>query len=254
MCETADDCATLLCENDQCVEVECVGNADCADLAGTCVVGECDQVTNTCQAVPAFEGAACNDGDECTNATCGGGVCGGPAVDCSAYDGQCTVGACDPNTGCFGQPTNEGMTCSDTDACTSSTACAAGECVGEIVDCSHLDVGCHVGQCNAVSGQCEVQTLANGAACDDGFACSTNDTCDEGVCVPGNLTAFWTEDFADNDAGWTLDQEWEIGPAASSAPAWGRIQRWTIRRAPTTVWLVSSSAGARRRPCTTTTA
>jgi hypothetical protein len=30
--------------------------------------------------------------------------------------------------------------------------------------------------------------------------------------------AYFSEDFADNSAGWTLDTEWEIGPAVSSPP------------------------------------
>ena len=216
-CEGADDCDTLACEDNVCVEVECLLNSHCAHLAGTCVVGQCNQATNTCQAVPAFQGAGCNDGNACTAATCNAGLCSGPQISCAAFNGQCTVGTCDPDIGCYGEPVNDGQTCSDGNACTSSTVCAAGQCLGVDVDCSHLDVGCQVGQCNPVNGQCLVQILPDGATCDDGFACSTNPTCDAGVCVADNLVPFWTEDFSDNTAGWILGPEWEIGPAVSSS-------------------------------------
>jgi hypothetical protein len=216
-CESGDDCATLACEEGVCVEIECTTNGHCTHLAGTCVVGQCNQATNTCQAVPAFQGAGCNDGNACTSATCNAGVCSGPQIDCSAYNGQCTSGACDPDIGCYGAPINEAQACSDGNACTNATVCVSGECTGTPVDCSHLDFGCEVGQCNQANGQCLVQLLPDGVACDDGFACSTNATCDAGVCVPGNLAPFWTEDFADNNAGWSLGTEWEIGPAVASS-------------------------------------
>ena len=216
-CDSADDCDSLFCVENSCVDVECLVNADCTHLAGTCAVGQCNQATNTCQATPAFQGAACNDGNNCTVSTCNGGLCSGPAINCAALNTPCAQGACDPAIGCYAEPLNEGATCSDGNACTTNTVCTAGSCGGgDAVDCSYLNTGCQVGSCNQANGQCQVQTLPNGAACDDGFPCSTNTTCQAGACVPDNLVPFWTEDFANNDAGWTLGPEWEIGPAQGS--------------------------------------
>ena len=54
------------------------------------------------------------------------------------------------------------------------------------VDCSGLDDMCNVGVCNGTSGECEVQSLADGTSCDDGDACTSDDSCQLGACVSGD--------------------------------------------------------------------
>ena len=218
-CQENGDCATAYCDPDTntCGTVECLVNADCSHLAGTCTVGQCNQQTNTCNAVPAFQGAACNDGDSCTNSTCNSGVCGGPQINCSFLNAECAVGVCEQGVGCVQQPQADGDFCNDGNVCTTNTVCSAGSCGGgQAVDCSYLTTGCQVGVCNQVNGSCQVQLSPNGTPCDDAFACSTNGTCTAGACVPDNLVPFWSEDFANNGAGWTLGTNWQIGPAMSS--------------------------------------
>jgi hypothetical protein len=62
-------------------------------------------------------------------------------------------------------------------------------------------------------------------ACDDGNSCTMGETCLAGACqggVAGNYVVYFSETFASNAAGWTLDTEWQIGPAtASVGPAYG---------------------------------
>jgi hypothetical protein len=224
-CEEDEDCATLFCDNGMCGAVGCVNAADCSDLSGQCVVGSCSQVTHECEAVPAFEGAACNDGDNCTDAECNAGLCAvlGP-VDCSFLDSGCSVGMCNPANGsCFEGALNDGDACEDSDLCTTGTTCGGGLCTGgTAVDCSFLDTGCQVGSCNPGNGLCSAQLAPNGSPCDDGFACSTNEECLAGACVPDNLVSMWSEDFSDNSAGWTLGTEWEIESAmAAACPTFG---------------------------------
>jgi len=219
MCEENEDCATLFCDNGSCLAVECVDNGDCSDLAGQCVIGVCNDTTHECEAQSAFEGADCAEGDNCITSTCVAGLCGNPVpVNCSFLDDGCAVGVCNPANGsCFGSALNDGDPCDDGMLCTSNSTCSGGDCTnGEPTDCSFLDNGCQAGSCNQFTGQCQVTLVADGTPCDDGFACSTNEECLAGACVPDNLTSFWSEDFADNSAGWTLGTEWAIGSAMES--------------------------------------
>ena len=59
----------------------------------------------------------------------------------------------------------------------------------------------------------------NGAACSDGNSCTTGETCSAGACTGGQVgqyVAYFTETFASNSAGWTLDTDWQIGSATAS--------------------------------------
>jgi hypothetical protein len=78
--------------------------------------------------------------------------------------------------------------CNDGLACTGSETCTAGACVaGTPVDCSGLDDQCNVGTCDEPLGTCSAVPVANGTACDDGFACSLPDTCQGGACAAGGV-------------------------------------------------------------------
>lgn len=219
-CEGNDDCSTLYCEAGNCLAVDCLDDGDCADLAGDCAVGACNQVTHSCVAQPAFSGQPCDDGSTCTTSYCVAGLCGAiNPLDCSYLDNGCNVGQCNAGIdACVQIALNDGDTCDDFDVCTENTTCTAGACInGDSVDCSYLDNGCQVGACNQFSGECYSTLSPDFSPCDDGFACSTNEQCLAGACVPDNLVPFWGEDFADNDAGWTLGTAWEIGSATASA-------------------------------------
>lgn len=110
------------------------------------------------------DGSACNDGDPCTfNDQCTGGVCAGTAVDCND-DLPCTTDLC------------EAGVCSN--------ALAAGFCLIDGICWTDAQAnpanGCE--RCLANSAP-QSWTSNDGAACDDGQACTGPDVCLGGTCT-----------------------------------------------------------------------
>ncbi len=71
-CTTADVCASGACGG---TSVSCVA------LDDACNTGVCDPSSGGCVAVPAFEGADCDDGDACTSGdVCASGACAGTPI------------------------------------------------------------------------------------------------------------------------------------------------------------------------------
>lgn len=66
---------------DRCNAGVCGGQPrDCSSQDGICTAGVCDEDADRCEAQPANEGAACDDGQPCTlNDVCTNGLCGYPA-------------------------------------------------------------------------------------------------------------------------------------------------------------------------------
>ena len=187
-----------------CLNGLCVGTPqDCFFApAGDCETAVCDPKTGMCVPVPNFnmDGNACNTGDFCQqNKTCSGGVCGnGIPKDCSSFDGECVVGACDPNTGVCGvEPMAVGSSCS------------------EAAD------GCNTGSCDA-NQVCQPTPLADGTVCDDFSLCTNMDQCTAGVCsgvLNTTCDTYYSESFeACPPPGWGLNAEWECG-APINGPA-----------------------------------
>lgn len=242
--------------NDACQDGVCVGGPenDCGLDPAPCQIPTCDEASQTCSTTPAGNGDPCTSDDLCeVNATCQNGLCVGQIKDCffSPVPNECHVSVCDPADGmCKPEPGNEGLGCTDSnDLCTVGKTCSAGSCVGGApMDCSALTMGCFDGVCDPMTGQCVQQPIppgqmcqsaaddcnigicdmngscnpvpANeGGACEDGNSCTAGETCTMGVCGGGSMvpqTTYFSEDFADNSAGWTLGMEWQIGPAMSS--------------------------------------
>ncbi len=147
----------------------------CVDDA--CVVPDCDGVNN---------GDPCDDGDPCTaDDVCTGlNTCAGTALDCTAFDTACTVGACDPDAGeCVAQPVVDGAACDDGDACTAGDACLGGTCTpGAPADCDDGEV-CTDDACDPMAG---CTNEPNAEPCDDGDGdVCTVGLCEAGACVPG---------------------------------------------------------------------
>lgn len=131
-CTIPADCKTGLCGAGLCVAPECTVDGDCAALDDQCAKGVCDPDTDTCVAQAANEGGACENGDLCSmNDTCSAGTCTpGQMVDCSEFDGPCTVGECDPDSGSCGLfDKTEGSPCDDGDGCTFNESCMQGNCL-----------------------------------------------------------------------------------------------------------------------------
>ncbi len=171
----------------------CAG-VDCSHLSGPCTIGICDGLTGDCVPQALTDGTACDDGVPCTDAQCVLGACTGAPVDCSALDGTCATGACDPATdACVAQPIADGTSC-DTDPsdCTAS-ACRAGACTpASAPDCA----GCSTGG----------GTWCAAGVCGSGTATVTHD-------LEAGLPASWTVGGA---AGWVVDASRAHGGAMAA--------------------------------------
>ena len=121
-------------------------------------------------------------GDACDTNQCTDVVC--------PDDGNpCTDEVCDAKTGACGAPVGDGTPCdADGDGCTVSDACLSGVCVaGQEPDCSEVADACTAGVCVSAGPDaydCAPDVVAlDGAPCDDGQGCTTDDACDAGQCV-----------------------------------------------------------------------
>jgi hypothetical protein len=180
-------------------------------------------------------------------------VCTGQLKDCffAPVPSDCHVAECNPSSGlCEPIVGNEGKSCIDSnDLCTEGKLCNNGSCVGGTPkSCSHLTLGCYNGLCDTSSGNCYADPIPPGGACleaaddcnagvcdamgkckptpaneggncEDGNPCTGGETCTMGTCGGGQQVSqliHFSEDFADNSAGWQLGTEWQIGAATSS--------------------------------------
>jgi len=174
VCTTTDTCGGGSCHG---------GPAPDCDDNNPCTDDSCDPATGC---VHTNNTAPCNDGNACTtNDTCGGGTCnGGPAPDCNDNN-PCTDDSCNPFA--LGVPagcahTNNTAPCNDENACTTNDTCGGGTCNGgSAPDCNDNNP-CTDDSCDAATGCVHTN---NTAACDDGNACTTNDTCGGGTCNGG---------------------------------------------------------------------
>jgi hypothetical protein len=130
--------------------------------------------------------ADCDDGLACTGTeTCVAGSCmAGTPANCAPMADQCNDAACtEPSGTCQRTQKPNGVGCDDGNACTVNDTCQNGVCVGGApVNCSPLADQCNDAACTEPSGACQRTPKADGVACDDGNACTTSDTCQNGVC------------------------------------------------------------------------
>ncbi len=174
--------------NDACNDGACVSGPppDCNDsnvcTDDSCSAGKCVHLSNT---------ATCTDSDACTSGEhCSGSTCSGATV-VPCDDGKpCTADSCDVATGCVNVALSN-TPCNDEDACTASDTCTSGTCVGEKIGCADKDP-CTVDTCNSAIG-C-VHSLDAKALCDDGNACTSDDSCATGTCA--GLLRLWQSEVA----------------------------------------------------------
>jgi uncharacterized protein (TIGR03382 family) len=176
----------LLCSSaDRCTNGACVGTQlNCAQPAGSCLVGSCDPQTGACTTTTKADNSACDDGLFCTaNDRCVAGQCRGSAQDCSQLTGGCLVGTCDEQANrCVARAVPDGQSCNDGLKCTQSDSCVAGTCTGTTISCAQPNDPCLAAACNPVTGACMNTPRADGTACDDGQFCTVNDACVAGRC------------------------------------------------------------------------
>jgi hypothetical protein len=112
--------------------------ADCSSYDDVCITGICQSQgpsTYACETAPESAGALCEDGDFCSvsDGCDGSGVCiSGDPRDCTTEVGDaCNTGWCDePANACVKSKVTDGTYCDDSQACTLSSGCQNGVCIG----------------------------------------------------------------------------------------------------------------------------
>src|SRR5207249_1695696 len=172
-CTRTDSCQAGVCTGTN--PVVCATADQCHDA------GTCNPATGACSNPAKPDGTACNDDNACTRTdscqarkSAGKDPVVGPAAD------QChDAGTCDPATGACSNPAKpDGTACNDDNACTRTVSCQAGVCTGtNRVVCAAADQ-CHdAGTCDPATGACSNPAKPDGAACNDGNACTRTDSC-----------------------------------------------------------------------------
>ncbi len=108
------------------------------------------------------------------------------------------------------------VTCTDASSCDDANPCTEDGC-GADARCTHVAIAiddgdfCTIDGCDPLVGPTHEPFLA-----DDGDLC-TLDVCDPSVGTSFIAQAiYFSEDFADDQGGWTFTAPWEIGPASAS--------------------------------------
>ena len=204
-CTTDEDCDNgNLCTDDRCVpEIGCV------------------HVNNS---APCEDGNPCTAGDRCQDGACAAGA----PQECIDDGNPCTHDLCDPESGACHVPVQDGTECEDGDLCTEGDTCHGGECVaGPAIECPPDGNVCTLDECDSATGRCH-GWVPDGAPCDDGFHCTTEDTCVFGECSAGGIVACpddgneCTLDICNSENGLcdlnaTFGHECDAGDPASSA-------------------------------------
>jgi hypothetical protein len=164
--------------------IQCNTADDCdASTLGVCDTVSCED--NRCEIGSQPDGHRCDDSDPLTGEdACVSGICAGVVKTCDDDLGPCLRAVHDPVTDeCMVEPADDDTPCDDDDACTQLDSCQAGECVGsEPKTCAATDE-CHLdGECNPETGECSDVVAEDGAPCDDGQTCTTDDACQDGGC------------------------------------------------------------------------
>ncbi len=139
-----------------------------------------------CEADSTQDGLSCTDNNACTTGDhCSAGACVGTLITCTALDACHDAGTCNTSTGVCSNPLKaNGTACNDGNACTSGETCQNGACGSptSTVTCAALDQ-CHVaGVCDPATGGCSNPNAPNSTSCNDSNACTSGETCQNGVC------------------------------------------------------------------------
>jgi RHS repeat-associated protein len=168
-----------------------MGQAPAIDDGNPCTSDACDPVNGAVH-LPVASGVSCeSDGNVCNGISkCNGaGACSAgtpPPLD----DGNpCTDDSCDAVSGVQHAAKPAGTSCdADANVCNGDAVCAAvGVCNPQPAPTVDDGDPCTVDSCDPTTGV-KHAPAADGAACDDGNACTGADECQAGVCVAGTPT------------------------------------------------------------------
>lgn len=181
-CRTDNLCVESLCDGaGSCVETQLLVNCTAPDQCR--LDGVCIPQTGECVYALAPDETVCDDGDACTTVDkCKYGDCVGyePVV-CQSLTQCHDQGVCDPNTGTCSTPWVPNFTpCVDDAPCSVTSVCIFGNCISnEIRACPLSENQCLTPRCDPNQG-C-LYDFSTGT-CDDGNACTVDDTCVDGSC------------------------------------------------------------------------
>ena len=183
-------CGNCLCEKGESF-VDCP--IDCG-FCGDGVCSHCPQIgenNSTCfKDCPSNEcDVGCDDKVGCTEDACGSTNKSLHFPDAGLCDDKnpCTDDSCDVSSGC--KHANNQALCDDANPCTKGDQCGSGSCVPGIDSCGCADASvcddknpCTDDSCESSKG-CIYALKADGAYCNDGQNCTTNDQCTGGKCA-----------------------------------------------------------------------
>ena len=171
-CTTGDTCAGSTCKAGP--------PANCDDI-NACTADSCVPASGCVHT--ALAGKACEDGNVCTiQDSCAGSVCK-PGVANPCGDGNtCTIDKCEPVSGCFYAQSSGGSACNDGNACTTGDSCSGATCLGAKATVCVDGNACTADGCNPQTG-CVYPAVSG--PCEDGSACTLQDSCSGGKCVGG---------------------------------------------------------------------
>ncbi len=192
LCDDQDFCTLA----DQCLDGECVGDANgCDDLKGQCIDAICSAIEQKCVPFELEDGLGCDDEDACTaDDACSSGFCVGIVKDCSSLEegNACRHAWCEPGSEpipgeCVVADVEDGTLCDDQAYCVVDEVCLSGECVGSPYQCPEKQ--CAAVKCDEALDSC---TYAGdpeqvGDACDDSDVCVEDTVCTAaGLCGAGD--------------------------------------------------------------------
>lgn len=133
-------------------------------------VSQCTEplcVQGRCVKSPLQDKTTCDDGLECT------------------IDDVCIAGQCAGDAVCVCKTTADCLIYEDGNLCNGTLVCVDQQCIVDastVVSCASSGDPCLENYCDNADGQCTAAPVSNGTSCDDLNACTTTDSCADGVC------------------------------------------------------------------------